>query len=278
MSGRLDLDLSGVTLRLEGVSRGSHERLSDEWSAFRARAAARPFLHARVRTRDAHDGSPTPHTRQFAPKQMRSRLTAERAVFSMPEGQGEVDASGRCRIELAPGLGDREFFTLVNLLRACLAWRLPSRGSALLHAAGLVVESRAFVLVGAEGSGKSTFARLGEQSGARVISDDLVLLDSTAGQIELLGAPFRSTHPIDFRRGRWPLAAVLFPRHGRPAALAATAPLVAKARILANLPFIAEGVESDPRIESLLARLSHAAPCLELTFAPDPSFIELLRG
>ena len=47
------------------------------------------------------------------------------------------------------------------------------------------------VLVGSEGAGKSTWARLGEEAGAHVVSDDLVLVDPSESGFCLLGAPFR---------------------------------------------------------------------------------------
>jgi len=55
-------------------------------------------------------------------------------------------------------------------------------------------------------------------------------------------------------------------------------PLLARARLTANLPFIADGLETDPRISELLARLVDETPCRELTFALDSSFMALLRG
>lgn len=271
---RIELDLSGLSLRLEGVPQASAVRLKNEWRAFRAdTAGAAPFLRVCVRSSSTSPASDAP----FAPKRMRSRLTRDSAVFSMPEGRAEVALSGPARIELSGGLGEREYFTLLNLLRSSLAWRLPSRPAALLHAAGAVVDGRAFVLTGAEGTGKSTWAHLAEQAGARIVSDDLVLLDASTRGFDLLGAPFRSTHRTQFRKGRWPLAAILFPAHGAAPSLASVAPIVAKARITANLPFIAEAVEHDERVTVLVDRLASEIACAELTFAPDPGFVRTLR-
>jgi hypothetical protein len=211
---------------------------------------------------------------------MTAETTADRARYAMAEGEAIVSAGGRATVRLARGLGRREYWTLVNLLRACLAWRLLDHGAALLHAAGLVVEGRAFLLVGPQGAGKSTWAALGEQAGARVLSDDLVLVDTggPAGP-QALGAPFRSTHVhAAYRPGRFPLAAVLFPRHGRPPSWERAAPLVARARILANLPFVAEGMERDARVGRLVESLLDAVPCRELTFDRDPGFVELLSA
>jgi len=165
---------------------------------------------------------------------------------------------------------------MANLVRAAVAWILPGRGGALVHAAALVLDGRAFLLVGSEGAGKSTWAALGERGGGRVLTDDLAMLDAADGEMQALGAPFRSTHVADYGPGRWPLAAILFPRHGRPAATAPVASLIARAKIVANLPFVAEGAERDPRIGAVVERLC-ALPCAELTFDLDPSFVDVLR-
>jgi hypothetical protein len=167
---------------------------------------------------------------------------------------------------------------MINLLRACLAWYLPGRGTAMLHAAGLVIEDRAFFLVGAEGSGKTTWARLGQECGAHVLSDDLVLVQCAADRVLALGSPFRSTLRADYRPGRWPLRAILFPRRGAPAAWASCSQLIARARLAANLPFVSGGIERDARVAGVVERLATAVPCRELTFAPDASFVELLRA
>ncbi|HXV77848.1 MAG TPA: hypothetical protein VD788_16175 [Candidatus Polarisedimenticolaceae bacterium] len=269
---RTTFDLSGVVVALDGLPAEAGARLLAQWSAFLADDRP-PFLELAVRlaTRPAPPSA-------FAPKRMRSALAATHARFEMPEGLAEVDARGRGRIELTRGLGTREFFTLLNLLRACLAWRLPDRGAAMLHAAGLVIDGRGFLLVGAEGAGKSTWARLGETVGAHVVSDDLVLVDPEADGYALLGAPFRSTHPVTYRPGRWPLAAILFPRHGTAPRLQPTPGLIARARLTANLTFVADAPAADGRIPRVVDRLARVVRCEELTFALDAGFVELLRG
>jgi len=273
LTGQLDLDLSGVRLHLDGMTPAVERGVREFWAAFVSSDSATPFLSCRFGTlAEVARGGP------FLPKEMKSKLELTRAVFTMPEGRAEVGASGEAKIDLAMSLGRREYWTAVNLVRACLAWRLPQRGAALLHAAALAVEGKGYLLVGAEGSGKSSWARLGEQGGATVVSDDLVLVETTGDGVELLGAPFRSTHIADYRPGRWPVAAILFPRHGAPATWSRAAALIARARILANLPFVAEATARDNRVERLVERLATGVACLDFTFALDLTFLELLRS
>lgn len=269
----IGLDLSGIRLRVAGLDHTLARRLRDDWSAFVAEPSDDPLLDIRVEFVERPYGAAA-----YRPKAMRSTLSVEAAHFGMPEGEVHVAPSGIARLSLVAGLGDLAYFTLQNLIRAGLAWLLPTRGGGLLHAAGLVLGERAFLLVGAEGAGKSTWARLGAAAGARVVSDDLVLVDRAGARYEVLGTPFRSTHVARYGPGRWPLAAMLFARHGAPPALREVPSLVSRARLLANLPFVAEALETDPRIGELVRDLALAVPCAELTFAPDAGFVELLRS
>ncbi len=270
----LAFDLSGIAVRVRGLPAPLDARLAHEWSAFLAGDAGRPFLDVEVACAEL----PVPQG-PFAPKAMRSRLDRDRARFEMPEGDVSVDAGGRAVLRLSTAVAaERGWFAFLNLLRAALAWRLPSRGGMLLHAAAVTLDGRAFLLAGSEGSGKSTFAALAESRGARVLSDDLVLLDGALAPVEALGAPFRSTHPGAQAPGRWPVAALLFPVHGASARLDAVPPLLVRARVTANLPFVAEGIEADPRIHEAIERLAGGVPAHDLTFGRDPSFVDLLLG
>jgi hypothetical protein len=132
-------------------------------------------------------------------------------------------------------------------------------------------------MVGSAGAGKSTWARLGEEGGGRVVSDDLVLLDGRDGRIEVLGSPFRSTHYIEYHPGRWPLAGILFPRHATPPAWERAPRLLARAKLAANLPFVTEAIAQDERIPALIETYLARIPCMELSFGLNPSFVELLR-
>ena len=268
----IDVDFSGVTLRVVGLPQEVADRLERDWAPFRVRRAARPWLRLEV---ELIDGDPP--SGPFRPKRMSSDFSPGRAGFALPQGHAEVRATGEAWIRLLRGLGSTGYFAMQNFIRACLAWSLPARSAALLHAAGLAIDGDGFALVGPEGSGKSTWARIGEERGAHVVSDDLVLVECRTGGADLLGSPFHSTHKGAYRPGRWPLAAILFPRHGTPAAIENCDALRAGARLAANLPFIASAIGSDDRVAALVERLVSEVPCRELTCAPDPSFVDLLR-
>ena len=270
----LAFDISGVGVLFRGLNAALRDRLCRDWSRFLDPAPAAPLLRLEL----SYSAGAGPELGDYLPKAMESSFDGSAAEYRMPEGRARVEASGRAEIRLTRGLGSREYYTLQNLARACLAWSLPMRPAALVHAAGLVVSGNAFLLVGAEGAGKSTWVELGEGGGARPISDDLLLVDGLHGRPEVLGAPFRSTHVADYRPGRWPLAAVLLPRFASETRWSAAPRLLASARLTANLPFIEATPARDAARASIVERLFGTAACLELSYPPDASFLELLRG
>jgi hypothetical protein len=273
-SYELAFDISGIGILFRGLNESLRDRLRRDWSTFLVSAPAAPLLRLEL----SYTAGPAPELGDYLPKAMESSFDASAAEYRMPEGRARVEASGRAEIRLTRGLGNREYYTVQNLARACLAWSLPRRPAALLHAAGLVVAGNAFLLVGAEGAGKSTWVELGEGGGARAVSDDLLLVDGLRGRPEVLGAPFRSTHVADYRPGRWPLAAVLLPRFASETRWSVASRLLASARLTANLPFIETPPARDEARASIVERLFGRVDCLELAYRRDSGFLELLRG
>jgi hypothetical protein len=135
-----------------------------------------------------------------------------------------------------------------------------------------VTGGRAYVLVGPEGSGKSTFAEHAGRGGAEVLGEDLVLLDGADGRLEVVGAPYRVENATRRGPGRWPLAALLWPRHAAVPSIEAVPRVLAAARMAANLPYVAAAGRAD----AIASRLIDAVPFQELAFAPDPGFLEVL--
>jgi len=268
----MTFDLSGVVLRVRGLADPVAQRLAREWSHYATSTEAPPLLDLQVEpSGKAATDAP------FAPKDLKASFEAGQATYAMAEGVAIVDAHGGVRVTLDDGDPERLLYAFLNLVRACIAWRLLARGGALLHCAAMVLGDRAFVLTGAGGSGKTTWAALGERKGAMVITDDLVMLDREGEQIFVLGGPFRSTHQAPFCKGRWPLAAILLSHHGEIPRLEAASAVLVRARLVANLPFVQEALPVDPRPFDVVEGLVGAVPAYQLTFAREPSFTGLLR-
>ena len=66
-----------------------------------------------------------------------------------------------------------------------LAFVLTMRGEAVLHASAVQVGDAALAFVGASGMGKSTMATLLCADGARLVTDDVLRLDTTSSATDL---------------------------------------------------------------------------------------------
>jgi hypothetical protein len=266
-------DLSGVSVRLRGLDAGLAARFAERWGNYETRDdTSRPDLDVEVVAHDDElDDVP------FGEGWKRGATSRGGMRFSMHEGEIEVDPDGKARAVIRRGDVRRRFGALANLVCAALAWTLPARPCVVLHGAGIVVGESGFVLVGPEGSGKTTWVELAREAGAMILSDDLVVIDGARERPDLLMTPFRDEQAGRSAPGRFRLDAILFPAHGRPARLETVSGLRARVKVLANLPFISEDLADDDRladaVESILARV----PCRTLTFDREPSFVDLLR-
>ena len=270
----LQLDLSAIRLRIGGLPGDLAERLEPKWGAFRSASTHGIPVDVEVVCDAAQDGSRV----RFGAKDSRSTVEGDRVRFTMPEGSVTAGPSGPIAIHVQGSSAANQAFGFLNLLMAGLAWRLPYHRALLLHAAGLVVDGRAFLLVGGEGAGKSTWAELGRQAGAGVLSDDLVLVHDGGRGFDAMATPFRVPMNGPVLTGRWPIGAILGAAHATSASLREDPPLIVKARLAANLPYAVDGFARHDALLGLLDRLAVEAPHRTLAFARDASFVALLRG
>jgi hypothetical protein len=267
------LDLSGVTVVVSGLPDRIAERLRGSWAPFLRRDVADVPIEVAVTAPEARDDDAP-----FGAKRVRATVEGERAQFTIPEGTVVVGPSGPIAIDLAATTTGKQSFAVVNLVLAALAWRLPQLGGALLHAAGIVLDGRAFLLVGAEGAGKSTWTELAGRAGAGVLSDDVVLVLEGPSGFDAIASPFRAPMDRPVLVGRWPVGGILGASHAATARLHEEPPMIVRARLAANMPYAVEGLGGHPAVGRVLDRLAAAVPHRRLAFAPDPSFISLLRS
>ncbi len=265
------LDLGGTAAAIRGLPAAMEAALRSEWRPWVLREGE-PVLVVDVRVEPPReDGRP------FSAKRMAANFEDGLARYVMEEGTATVPPSGPAAIHVASCGANKQLYALLTLLGAAFAWRAPSHRALVLHAAGIVLDGRAFVLAGAEGAGKTTFARVAAESGAAVLGDDLVVVRAADGGVEAVGSPLRSKPWNTTGRGAWPVAALLLPEHGTPPALRPAPAMAARARVVASLPFVAEAIDRCPGLDSVLDAVV-GAPARLLRFAPDPGFLPLLRG
>jgi hypothetical protein len=269
----LHYDLSGLRVRLRHAPPGWHETMDRWWAPFAAVPARDALLDLTVELHDRPPGPGTPLTAE----PLRPSPRAGAVAFSVPEGTICVRQDGRGIIELNRVGAQERCYAAMNLILAALGHALPARDGAVLHAAAILVDGAAFLLVGPAGAGKSTFARTAERAGAGYVSDDVVVVDASAERVELLGVPFRADAARPIGPGRWPLCGLLFPRHGPRPRLAPIGGLLAQVRLTANLLYLDPAGPGAGHVRRVIERLTARVPQRELTFAPDPAFLPLLR-
>ena len=275
MSGaRLDLDLSGLGVTFHGMPGDLADEMRRTWPAFAVTSTDPDPIVVDV----SELGRPlTPGEAMLGGVE----IEASGAGLSVRRDEGEMTCDPEARqvaVRLASGNPRRRLWGLVNLLAVAVARRLLGRGGGALHAAGIVVDERAFLLVGAEGAGKTTWARAAGAVGLPVISDDIVFVDSGRGRLEAIGTPIRDREIAHSGPGRWPVAALLVPRHGTEAALLPVSRLRLETALSANLLYVAASWRDDPRVPRAIEAIAEGAPARTLVFRPDGSWVEVLRG
>jgi len=159
-----------------------------------------------------------------------------------------------------------------NLVRVTVAWQAALRGGALVHAASAVRDGRAYLFVGGAGAGKSTLAAVSRRG--MVVTDDLSLvLPGSDGTLHLVGSPFRGTYtggpPVV---GSFPVAAALAVVRSEEARIEEIPRALAFARLLANLPFVAEFFPQRGELMKGVEKAFDAVAMARLHFRSDDSF------
>lgn len=273
MTGRrLEFDVSGLGLALEGLPGAISDVLAQRWSPF-LRPAPRPLL---LGVSVEIGGAAAPDEGALG-SEIASRFEAGRAAFELEEGSIEVGPGGLSRAIVAPAPPDRQAWGLVNLLCAATGWALLGRRGGALHAAAAVLDGRAFLLVGPQGSGKTTWARLAGASGAQVLGDEVILVEARGGRLEALASPFRDELATRRGPGRFPVAAILAPRKAAAVRLEPLGRAAVEARLLANLLYAARAFGSDPSVAAAVGSIASSAPAFSFGFPPEGDFLDRLR-
>jgi hypothetical protein len=166
--------------------------------------------------------------------------------------------------------------SLQNLLRVAVAWRLARSGAGLLvHAATVVDEGRAILLLGHSGAGKTTAARA---AGPRdVLADDVTLLErpsDEAGAWLAHPSPFWAEPGFPGRRsagGPVPVALACSLRHARRAAFEPLPRSRAAVVVASCSPFLG-GAPGAFDAAGAAAAFARSVPAGVLSFSRDADF------
>jgi hypothetical protein len=160
-----------------------------------------------------------------------------------------------------------------------LLWihRLSNGEGVEVHGCGLrTSDGRGLLLTGHSGAGKSTSARLwSQQSGARVLSDDRIILRREKGRVWMYGTPWHGDAGIA-EADRWPLDGIFVLAHGDKNELRPLSRSTATAELYVR-SFVPHH-SSDAAVFNLefLSRVSSDVPCFDFSFVPDITAVEVL--
>jgi hypothetical protein len=260
--------IGDLAIRVEGLVPAAEAQALALWGRFLVGDPRSPWIDVVV-GHAPEAGTPE----RFDAKQLRVERLTGSCRLSMHGAHADVPDDGVVRITLDGGDPGRSALAVLNVLHATIAWRIVERGGLLLHAASAVLGGRGFVLVGAEGSGKSTWARGMAASGAIALGDDIALVLPSATGFDLVGSPLRAKEFGGGTPGRWPLAAILIPRQAERPSLSPASGLEVHAALAANLPFaIDRGIEPFLAVAEALAR----TPARRLAFTRTDAGAALL--
>jgi hypothetical protein len=153
---------SGMSIPITGLDDVVAERVAARWCATAARqsgGSTAPAVSV-LSKQNQDEASREDYGRRFGPW---------RAVLSPGGG---LDTVG----PIIDGAAESEDFYLA--IDLCVAHALAIRGGVVVHGAAFDIGGRGVLVVGGSGSGKSTVAAGALRCGARVVSDDLLLVAS----------------------------------------------------------------------------------------------------
>jgi len=148
-----------------------------------------------------------------------------------------------------------------------------------IHGCGVLdAIGRAYLFVGQSGAGKSTIARLWcGHAGVTLLSDERVVLRTDRNPIAVYGTPWQGDAQLASPQ-HGDLAAVFFLNRGVTHTVVPVRAAQAAARLFscAFLPFhTAAAVD---RTMTAVQQVASDTPCYDLSFAPDRSVIDVLKG
>jgi hypothetical protein len=145
-------------------------------------------------------------------------------------------------------------------------------GDIMIHASGIAISGRGYLFSGVSGKGKSTMAKLWEESGAKVIHDDRLILRCTESGYRMFNTPIYSNDKPDDSI----LNKIFIIEHGIENKISLVKEAIAVSLVLANCiqhnwsPDIISGL-----LESV-SIMSGRIPTSKLFFKPDSSVIDYI--
>lgn len=148
-----------------------------------------------------------------------------------------------------------------------------------MHGCGVITpHGRGLLLTGHSGAGKSTSARLwSKYSGARVLSDDRIILRRESNRIWMYGTPWHGDAGIA-EADRFPLDQIFVLEHGATNRVERMKVTTASAELFARSFVPHHSQEGVSFVLAFFDALTSLLPCYSFSFVPNLSAVEALLG
>jgi len=146
----------------------------------------------------------------------------------------------------------------------------------LMHSVGFTLDGKGIVCVGKSGAGKSTLARIAERKGARVLSDDRIIIRRMGGEQRLYGTPWPGEGEHARNEGH-PLSHLLFLVQSDENKLVPLSSFEAAQRLMpvCSIPWYDEKMVTD--YFAIIDRIVRDIPCAELHFTRSDHVLDVLN-
>ncbi len=146
-----------------------------------------------------------------------------------------------------------------------------------VHGCGVIApDGRGLLLTGHSGAGKSTSSRLWSQhDGARVLSDDRIILRRERGRIWMYGTPWHGDAGIA-EADRAPLDGIFVLAHGDRNEVRPLSRTTASAELFARSFVPHHSTDAITFILEFFSKVTDCVPCSEFSFVPDFTAVEAL--
>lgn len=160
------------------------------------------------------------------------------------------------------------------ILEVCLLSVLAREGGFLLHASGLVHQGNGLIFTGASGAGKSTLAGWFADAGAKVLSDERMILRRNSGFVQIFGTPWIGSGSFAANASA-PLSRLFCISHGQGEHRFESLPASRIVSWLLQQTFLPywDRIAMDATVDSLVS-LTQRIPCIGLACLKNPDVVD----
>lgn len=145
-------------------------------------------------------------------------------------------------------------------------------GDIMIHASGVNNLGHGFLFSGVSGKGKTTMARLWDNSGAKVVHDDRLILRNRGTGYQMYNTPVYNNDEPHYS----PLSKIFIIEHGVENKLVPVKGAIAVSLVMANCIQHNWGPDIIARLLGSVSIMCNTIPVMKLSFLPDKSVIDLI--